>query len=160
MAGLSVDERASRGITLAWQEPARFEGLLVDKFVAARARYEALRASMDDHPAESVAPERLRAAVQSLVAFVVHYGRDPTAVETMYMLGDLRSQAAVGLELAGSNFYLKEAIRRRPGSRLAQRAYVVLEANVTMAYTGSGGHAIPQSLRRVLRRFRALAHRS
>ncbi|MGC9337445.1 MAG: ATP-binding cassette domain-containing protein, partial [Candidatus Cloacimonadia bacterium] len=24
---LSVDERAKRGITLAWQEPARFEGL-------------------------------------------------------------------------------------------------------------------------------------
>ncbi len=33
-----MDERARRGITLAWQEPARFEGLRVDKFILAGAR--------------------------------------------------------------------------------------------------------------------------
>jgi Fe-S cluster assembly ATP-binding protein len=36
--GLSVDERAQRGITMAWQEPARYEGLRVDKFILAGAR--------------------------------------------------------------------------------------------------------------------------
>jgi Fe-S cluster assembly ATP-binding protein len=30
---LSVDERARKGITLAWQEPARFEGLTVRQFI-------------------------------------------------------------------------------------------------------------------------------
>jgi Fe-S cluster assembly ATP-binding protein len=35
---LPVDERARRGITLAWQEPARFEGLRVDRFILAGAR--------------------------------------------------------------------------------------------------------------------------
>ncbi len=35
---LPVDERARRGITLAWQEPARFEGLRVDKFILAGAK--------------------------------------------------------------------------------------------------------------------------
>lgn len=35
---LSVDERARRGITLSWQEPARFEGLKVDKFILAGAK--------------------------------------------------------------------------------------------------------------------------
>jgi len=35
---LPVDERARRGITLSWQEPARFEGLTVTKFVLAGAR--------------------------------------------------------------------------------------------------------------------------
>ncbi len=35
---LTVDERARRGITLAWQEPARFEGLRVDRFVLAGAK--------------------------------------------------------------------------------------------------------------------------
>jgi len=38
LRGVPVDERARRGITLAWQEPARFEGLSVHKFVAAGAR--------------------------------------------------------------------------------------------------------------------------
>lgn len=34
---LSVSERAERGITLAWQEPARFEGLTVKKFIESAA---------------------------------------------------------------------------------------------------------------------------
>lgn len=38
LRGVPVDERARRGITLAWQEPARFEGLRVDRFIAAGAR--------------------------------------------------------------------------------------------------------------------------
>ncbi len=35
---LRVDERAARGISLSWQEPARFEGLTVEKFLWAAAR--------------------------------------------------------------------------------------------------------------------------
>lgn len=35
---MDVDERARLGITLAWQEPARFEGLLVRDFIRASAR--------------------------------------------------------------------------------------------------------------------------
>ncbi|SRR6056297_720033 len=34
---LSIDQRAQKGITLAWQEPARYEGLTVEKFVSAGA---------------------------------------------------------------------------------------------------------------------------
>jgi len=36
--GLSVDERARKGITLAWQEPARFEGLKVKDFIGATVK--------------------------------------------------------------------------------------------------------------------------
>jgi Fe-S cluster assembly ATP-binding protein len=36
--GLPVDQRARLGITMAWQEPARFEGLKVDRFIAAGAK--------------------------------------------------------------------------------------------------------------------------
>lgn len=38
LKGLAVDERARKGVTLAWQEPARFEGLSVGKFVTAGAK--------------------------------------------------------------------------------------------------------------------------
>ena len=38
LRGVSVDERARRGITLAWQEPARFEGLSVPRFVTAGSK--------------------------------------------------------------------------------------------------------------------------
>ncbi len=35
---LNLYERAKRGITMAWQEPARFEGLTVEKFIKAGVR--------------------------------------------------------------------------------------------------------------------------
>ena len=38
LAGLGVDERARLGMTLGWQEPARFEGLRVSEFVRLAAR--------------------------------------------------------------------------------------------------------------------------
>ncbi|MCB2229596.1 ABC transporter ATP-binding protein [bacterium] len=37
ICSLSVDERARKGITLAWQEPARFEGLTIRDFIKASA---------------------------------------------------------------------------------------------------------------------------
>lgn len=49
--GLDVYQRARRGITLAWQEPARFEGLTVEKFLRAAARdksEKALRRALED----------------------------------------------------------------------------------------------------------------
>ncbi len=33
LVGLSITERARLGITLAWQEPARFEGIPIEKYV-------------------------------------------------------------------------------------------------------------------------------
>ncbi|HNZ49506.1 MAG TPA: ATP-binding cassette domain-containing protein [Candidatus Hydrogenedentes bacterium] len=38
LRGVSVDARARMGITLAWQEPARFEGLSVLRFVGAGSK--------------------------------------------------------------------------------------------------------------------------
>ncbi len=35
---LNIDERARKGISLAWQEPARFEGLKVETFIKAGGR--------------------------------------------------------------------------------------------------------------------------
>lgn len=35
LKNLSLDQRARKGITLAWQEPARYEGLTVETFVSA-----------------------------------------------------------------------------------------------------------------------------
>ncbi len=50
LKGKSVDARAKMGITLAWQEPARFEGLSVKDFLLASAkdkRLDALKSTMD-----------------------------------------------------------------------------------------------------------------
>lgn len=52
ITGLSISERAQRGLTLAWQEPARFEGLTV-------ARYLGLGMREPDK-------ERIRAALRAV----------------------------------------------------------------------------------------------
>jgi Fe-S cluster assembly ATP-binding protein len=41
----SIDQRARKGITLAWQEPARYEGLTVESFISAGATDKSSRNS-------------------------------------------------------------------------------------------------------------------
>jgi Fe-S cluster assembly ATP-binding protein len=66
---LDIYQRARRGITLAWQEPARFEGLTVEKFLRASARDksdQALRRVLED---VSIAPDQyLRRAVDKTLS--------------------------------------------------------------------------------------------
>jgi Fe-S cluster assembly ATP-binding protein len=38
ITSLSIDERARKGITLGWQEPARYEGLPMDRFITAGSK--------------------------------------------------------------------------------------------------------------------------
>ena len=155
-----IDEWLAAAADFAALDP-RLGPMRADElFEDATTRYEALRRAVDDGPLESLEPTDLQAAVQSLVAFIAHHDRDPATGEAMFMLGDLRSLAGIGAGLAGSSFYLKEAIRRRPRSRLAERAFAVLESNVAVAYSGSGGFRIPGSMQRMLEQFRALAHGS
>jgi len=50
IGGLSIDERARAGMSLAWQEPARFEGITVRDFLsvsAARKGEQELRAGLE-----------------------------------------------------------------------------------------------------------------
>ncbi len=42
LKGFSIDERARKGITMAWQEPARYEGLTVESFIKAGAEDKSL----------------------------------------------------------------------------------------------------------------------
>lgn len=56
--GLPVWERARLGITLAWQEPARFEGLLVQDFIRAAAREKSEARLREVLEAVGLSPDR------------------------------------------------------------------------------------------------------
>ncbi len=58
ITSLPVDGRARLGITLAWQEPARFEGLTVSQFILASSREK--REDAVDHALERVGLEPAR----------------------------------------------------------------------------------------------------
>jgi Fe-S cluster assembly ATP-binding protein len=45
LKGISIDQRGRKGITLAWQEPARFEGLTVERFLDAGASDKSMDSS-------------------------------------------------------------------------------------------------------------------
>lgn len=45
LKNLTIDQRARKGITLAWQEPARYEGLTVARFLSAGASDKSLENS-------------------------------------------------------------------------------------------------------------------
>lgn len=69
LRGVPVDERARRGIALAWQEPARFEGLRVDAFVSAGAKDKSLRARRAALERVGLDPDRyLRRAVDKTLS--------------------------------------------------------------------------------------------
>lgn len=55
--GLSVSERAQKGIALAWQEPARYEGLTVESFLNASAGDEDEETVTDVLNAVGIEPE-------------------------------------------------------------------------------------------------------
>lgn len=58
-----IDERARLGITLAWQEPARFEGLTVKQFIRAAAKDKSGTAIADTLTKVGLSEEYLHRAV-------------------------------------------------------------------------------------------------
>jgi Fe-S cluster assembly ATP-binding protein len=61
IAALSVDERARRGITLLFQEPARFEGLRVSQYILAGAKEKSAELADIALAKVGLAPEKYRA---------------------------------------------------------------------------------------------------
>lgn len=61
--GMGVDERARLGITLGWQEPARFEGLKVRDFIRCSAKDKSEQNLIDVLGKVSLGPQYLNRAV-------------------------------------------------------------------------------------------------
>jgi len=55
---LTIDERARLGITLAWQEPARFEGIRVQDFIMASAKVKTLDTVKEELNLVGLSPEK------------------------------------------------------------------------------------------------------
>jgi Fe-S cluster assembly ATP-binding protein len=133
MNSLSVDERARRGITLAWQEPARFEGLTVESFIAAgaagtsnepaRSALEAVGLAPDEYMKRNVdrtlsGGERKRIELASILAMNPKLvmmdepdsGIDVEALNRIFeALGRLRERASTVLLITHSPVVLEQA---------------------------------------------------
>ena len=93
-----------------------------------------------------------------LVPFVLNFDGDPRLADALLMLGDIRRRSWKAEQWWTVDFYLKEVIRRFPRTKQAKRAYAMLNEDIRMRWSGAGGDRTPAYLKRMLVRYRGLAH--
>jgi hypothetical protein len=76
--------------------------------------------------------------------------------EAYYLLGLAESHLARDTWASETPSYLEAAIRLAPQGRYAARAYALLEEEIVLGYTGSGGTRIPDDVEARLRELRDL----
>lgn len=70
--------------------------------------------------------------------------------EAYYLLGLTESLIGRSYWLSQTDFYLETAVRSAPKSRFAEKAYALLEEQVLVEYSGSGGTDIPADMQKTL----------
>ena len=78
--------------------------------------------------------------------------------EALLMMGRIRYNLQTDHHYWSENFFLKEAIRRFPGTKVSVEAFKALNESVRFGYTGSSGDNTPPSVKRMLKRYKTLAH--
>ena len=97
-------------------------------------------------------------AASFLVSFITHFDSDPRIGEALLMMGEIRTHTWTDDSYWSQNFYLKEAIRRFPRTKIAQKAWKILRDEIHAENTGSGGDNTPPSLVKMLETYRKLAY--
>ena len=126
-------------------------------FTLGKQYYDKGIANAGDLDDETGAAARYIAA-SYLAPFVINFDTDPRLADALLMLGDIRRRSWQSDDFWTVDFYLKEAIRRFPGSQQAQRAFVMLDEDIRLRWSGSGGDRTPEYLLNMLARHRKLAY--
>ena len=82
---------------------------------------------------------------------------DATLAEAYFQLGLLESRIGRSYWLAQADVYLETAVRIAPGTTVARNAFALLEEEIILGFSGSGGLHLPASERERLATLRAIA---
>ncbi|KPJ95551.1 MAG: hypothetical protein AMJ53_02575 [Gammaproteobacteria bacterium SG8_11] len=96
-------------------------------------------------------------AATYLVPFIVNFDTDVRIGEALYYMGSIRRHVIIDNLYWTENYYLKETIRRFPHTPLAEKAWELLEEDVSFAYSGSEGEFTPLSVKQMLQQYQKLA---
>ena len=105
----------------------------------------------------SLSNPNLYIAAMYLVPYVYNYDDSKHIDEALLMLGSIRLRSWNDYDYWTENFYLKEVIRRFPHTKIARKAYDLLEEGIRMGYTGSAGESTPPSQVEMLKTYKKLA---
>ena len=100
-----------------------------------------------------------RVVVSSLIYRCIEQGkvRGPERAEALLLLGETDAFVRRSFERSEAQLYLEEAIRLAPGTEVARRAYVRLEDETLLGFTGSSGLHLPIEVEERLAELRALS---
>jgi tetratricopeptide (TPR) repeat protein len=110
------------------------------------------------YPADNAGNADFYIASTYLIPYVYNYDNGKRIGKALFMLGNIRFRSWNDYEYWTENFYLKEVIRRSPHSKLAQRAYKLLDQGIHAGYTGTAGDNTPPSQIKMLKKFKKLAN--
>jgi hypothetical protein len=80
----------------------------------------------------------------------------PEMAEAYYLLGVTEAMTGRSYWLSQTEFYLETAVRYAPRSKYAEKAYALLEEQVMVEFSGSGGTNIPDDMQKTLDDLRKL----
>ena len=83
--------------------------------------------------------------------------RGQERAEALYLLGQTEAYTRPSFELSDAGHYLEQAVRAAPHTPIAERAYVQLERELAVSYTGSSGTSVPDDVQALLRELRELS---
>ncbi|NDE14622.1 hypothetical protein EBZ80_06795 [bacterium] len=76
--------------------------------------------------------------------------------EAYYLLGVTESMIGRSYWLSQTEFYLETAVRTAPHSKIAEKAYALLEEQVVVEFSGSAGTNVPEDMQKTLDDLRRL----
>lgn len=114
-------------------------------------------AKVTEFPADDRGNGYFALAQNYLIPFISNHDAHPRLKDALFMMGMIRTHLRTDETYWTENYYLKEVIRRFPGTTVARRAWRELNSYVRASYTGSGGDHTPSSTKRMLLRYKNLA---
>ena len=112
---------------------------------------------------EGAYPSDRRGLVEFLAAsrilnrvVAVRRSASPELAEAYYLLGVVEARIGQDFWSSPADFYLELAVRMAPTTESGRRAYALLEEEILLGFTGSGGEHLPDEERARLDDLKAL----
>ena len=147
------------GVSKDWKKekefPQKIQG--ANKLYSLGKKYFDRGIKKKSYPMDDKGNADLAISEAYLRPFIIRYDDDPRIGDVLVMMGRIKYNLRTDADYWSENFYLKEAIRRYPGTKLAQSAWKKLNDDIHIGYSGSSGDNTPPSILQMLEMYKKIA---